>query len=77
MGLSGISPGSLILIILIILLIFGTSKLKNIGEDLGQALKGFKKGLKSEESNGIKEKENEQEQENLNKKQQIKQKIND
>ena len=36
MGFSGISPMSLLLIFLIIILLFGTKKLRNIGEDLGQ-----------------------------------------
>jgi sec-independent protein translocase protein TatA len=46
MGLTGISPGSLILIFLIVVLLFGTKKLQSMGEDLGKALKGFKKGLR-------------------------------
>jgi sec-independent protein translocase protein TatA len=46
MGLSGISPGSLILIFLIVVLLFGTKKLQSLGEDLGKALKGFRKGMK-------------------------------
>ncbi len=45
MGLGGISIGSLILIFLIIALLFGTHKLRNIGEDLGHALRSFRKGL--------------------------------
>lgn len=45
MGLSGISMGSLLLIFLIIVVLFGTKKLRNIGEDLGQAVKSFRKGL--------------------------------
>ena len=30
-------------------MIFGTKKLKNIGGDLGEAVKGFKKGIKDED----------------------------
>ena len=45
MGFSGISPMSLILIFLIIILIFGSKKIRNLGEDLGEAIKKFKKGL--------------------------------
>ena len=45
MGFGGISPGSLILIFLIVLILFGTKRLRNIGEDLGHALKSFRKGL--------------------------------
>jgi len=42
MGLSGISPGSLLLIFLITLLLFGTKKLRHIGSDLGHAFREFK-----------------------------------
>lgn len=45
MGLGGISFGSLILIFLIMLLLFGTKRLRHMGEDLGHALRNFKKGL--------------------------------
>ncbi|MDR0458451.1 MAG: Sec-independent protein translocase subunit TatA [Burkholderiaceae bacterium] len=41
----GLSPIHLILILVIVVLIFGTKKLKNIGSDLGQAVKGFKDGM--------------------------------
>ncbi|PCH57794.1 MAG: twin-arginine translocase subunit TatA [Legionellales bacterium] len=50
MGFGGISIGSLILILLIGILLFGTKKFRNIGEDLGTALKGFKKGLSGSSS---------------------------
>ena len=50
MGLGGISPGSLLLIFLIIVLLFGTKKLGTLGEDLGKAFRDFKKGL-SDNSN--------------------------
>jgi sec-independent protein translocase protein TatA len=46
MGIGGISPGSLLLILLITVLLFGTKKLQSLGEDLGKALKGFKKGMR-------------------------------
>lgn len=46
MGLSGISPFSLLLIFAIIIALFGTSKLKTIGTDLGEAIKNFKKAMK-------------------------------
>lgn len=38
-----------LIVLLIIVLIFGTKKLGNIGRDLGSAVKGFKEGMKSEE----------------------------
>lgn len=45
MGFGGISLGSLILIFLIVLLLFGTKKLREIGTDLGYAIRNFRKGL--------------------------------
>ena len=44
--MTGINIWSLLLILLIVLLLFGTKKLKNIGGDLGGAIKNFKKVLK-------------------------------
>ncbi|MFZ5555451.1 MAG: Sec-independent protein translocase subunit TatA [Pseudomonadota bacterium] len=35
-----------VIVLLIILLVFGTKKLRNIGSDLGSAVKGFKQGMK-------------------------------
>lgn len=49
MGLGGMSLGSLLLIFLIILVLFGTKKLRNIGEDLGHAVRSFRKGLQEPE----------------------------
>ena len=46
---SGISPASLILILLIVVLIFGTKKLKGLGTDVGGAIKGFRKAMTDEE----------------------------
>ena len=42
----GLSVTHLIILLVIIVLIFGTKKLKNIGADLGGAVKGFKDGVK-------------------------------
>lgn len=42
----GLSTTHLIIFLVIIVLIFGTKKLKNIGSDLGSAVKGFKDGVK-------------------------------
>ena len=39
-------PFELIIILVIVLLIFGGKRLKNIGGDLGGAIKGFKKSMK-------------------------------
>ncbi len=53
MGLGGISIWQLIIILVIVMLIFGTKKMRNIGSDLGGAIKGFKDSMgddKKEES---------------------------
>lgn len=38
-----------IIVLVIVMLVFGTKKLRNIGADLGGAVKGFKEGIKSAE----------------------------
>ena len=45
MGIGGIGIWQLAIIAVIVVLIFGTKKLKNIGSDLGGALKGFKSAM--------------------------------
>ena len=39
----------ILVVLLIIVLIFGTSRMKSMGSDLGKALKGFKKEIKEED----------------------------
>jgi len=43
------SPRHLLIILLIVLLVFGTKKLKTIGADLGSAVRGFKESMKDAE----------------------------
>lgn len=45
----GIGPKELLIILAIALVVFGAGKLKNIGSDLGAAVRGFKKGISDEE----------------------------
>lgn len=45
----GMKLGSLIVILLIVILLFGTKALRNIGEDLAAAIKSFRKGLQEED----------------------------
>jgi sec-independent protein translocase protein TatA len=49
MGFGGISIWSLAIILGIVILLFGTKKLRNVGGDLGGAIKSFKKSIKDEE----------------------------
>lgn len=45
MGLGGLHIWHLLILLLIILLLFGTKKLGNIGADVGNAIKGFRKAM--------------------------------
>lgn len=45
MGFSGISPMSLGIILLIVILIFGTKKLRSLGEDVGGGINGIREGF--------------------------------
>lgn len=49
MGFGGISIWNLLIILAIIVLLFGTKKLRGIGTDLGSAIKGFRNSIKDEE----------------------------
>jgi len=46
----GISIWQLVIILAIVLVLFGAKRLRNVGSDLGAAVKGFKKAVKDEES---------------------------
>jgi sec-independent protein translocase protein TatA len=44
-----------IIVLVVVLLVFGTSKLKTIGSDLGSAVKGFKKSMEDSEAKETKQ----------------------
>ncbi len=48
MGFGGISMWQLLILLLIVVLVFGTKRLRNMGSDLGAAVKGFRKGMDEE-----------------------------
>jgi sec-independent protein translocase protein TatA len=50
MGIGGISIWQLIILLVIVVLVFGTKRLRNMGGDLGAAIKGFRKGMNDDES---------------------------
>ena len=50
MGIGGIGIWQLLIILAIVILLFGTKRLKGIGGDLGGAIKGFKKAINPEDS---------------------------
>lgn len=49
MGFGGLSIGHLLVVLVIVLLVFGTKRLKTIGSDLGNAVKGFRNAMASVE----------------------------
>ena len=57
MGIRGISIGSLVIVLLIILIVFGTKRLRSMGGDIGSALKNFRKGVKEAEDDQSDKKE--------------------
>lgn len=56
MGFGGISPWQLLIILAIVIMIFGTKKLRNMGGDLGSAVKGFKKAMSNDEDKSVENK---------------------
>lgn len=57
MGIGGVSVTSLLVILLIVILLFGTKKLRGMGTDLGGAIKSFKKAVRDEEAESEAKKE--------------------
>ena len=45
----GLGWKELLIVLVIVLIVFGTKKLKNLGGDLGGAIRGFKKGVSGED----------------------------
>jgi len=50
MGLGGISLWQLLIVLLIVVVVFGTKRLKSIGSDLGGAVKGFRSAMTDAEA---------------------------
>ncbi len=50
--IGGIGVWQLLILLVIIMLVFGTKRLRNIGSDLGSAIKGFRKGIEDEPEEG-------------------------
>lgn len=49
MGISGISIWQLLIVLAIVIMLFGTKRLRTLGGDLGSMIKGFKSSMSSEE----------------------------
>jgi len=52
MGLGGISFWQLLIVLLIVVMLFGTRRLRTLGSDLGAAIKGFRSSISDEEPPG-------------------------
>jgi sec-independent protein translocase protein TatA len=50
MGLGGISIWQLLIILAIVVMLFGTSRLRNIGSDLGSAIRGFRDSMNKDDA---------------------------
>lgn len=50
MGLGGISVWQLLIILAIVVMLFGTSRLRNLGGDLGSAIRGFRDSMKQDKT---------------------------
>ena len=48
MGIGGISIWQLLIILAIVIMLFGTKRLRTMGSDLGSAVKGFRKSMSDE-----------------------------
>lgn len=59
MGIGGISIWQLLIILVIVMMLFGTKRLRNIGSDLGGAIKGFQKSMKPEDEKKLEQSEQE------------------
>ncbi|EED35284.1 putative mttA/Hcf106 family protein [Luminiphilus syltensis NOR5-1B] len=57
MGIGGISIWQLLIILAIVVMIFGTSRLKSLGSDLGSAIKGFKNSVNDDKQKSESESE--------------------
>jgi sec-independent protein translocase protein TatA len=51
--MGGLSIWHWLIVLLVVVLIFGTKKLRNIGQDLGGAVKGFKEGMKNQDGEPV------------------------
>jgi len=58
MGLGGISVWQLLIILVIVVLLFGTKKIRSLGGDLGSAIKNFKDSMREGQDSAEQDKDN-------------------
>ena len=56
MGLGGISIWQLLIVLAIVVMLFGTKRLRGLGGDVGNAIKGFKKAMAEDNTNKVEDK---------------------
>ncbi|MGK0498761.1 MAG: sec-independent protein translocase protein TatA [Oceanicoccus sp.] len=60
MGLGGISIWQLLIVLAIVVMLFGTKRLRNMGGDLGEAVKGFRNSMTTDDEKAEKAEKDEQ-----------------
>ncbi|MNB96301.1 MULTISPECIES: twin-arginine translocase TatA/TatE family subunit [Pseudomonas] len=55
MGIGGISIWKFLIILLIVIMLFGTKRLKGLGSDIGDTIKGFRKSMENDDKSSIDE----------------------
>ncbi|TWC17523.1 MULTISPECIES: twin-arginine translocase TatA/TatE family subunit [unclassified Pseudomonas] len=55
MGIGGISIGKFLIILLIVIMLFGTKRLRGLGSDIGDTIKGFRKAMGDDNKSAIEE----------------------
>ena len=50
--MGGLSLWHWLIVLVIVVLVFGTKRLKNVGKDVGEAVKGFKQGMSDDKPSG-------------------------
>ncbi len=73
--MGGISIWQLLIIAVIVVLLFGTKKLRNLGGDLGSAIKGFKNAVNDDKANKDQQADQEQSAETLDNKSTVDQSV--
>ena len=72
----GISVWQLLILLAVVILIFGTKKLKNVGGDLGSAIKSFKSAVKTGDDDAAQQNKVEQASDNTAKSESVKKEDN-
>lgn len=65
MGIGGISIWQLLIILAIVVMLFGTRRLRNIGGDLGAAIKGFRNSMNTDDDKKADEENSEETLDNI------------